>query len=88
MLSIYKYVIEDLNNPIITLPIGFKILSVASQRDDIVVYALVNINEPVRKDIKLSVVATGQKLDDLYSNRNFLGTVSLMNGLFMFHIFY
>lgn len=80
-----KYMGDDVYA--LDLPIGSKLLSVAEQHDEIVLYALVMPELPVRP-VNILVLGTGQPITVNTSEYEFLGTVKLREGKFMFHIFY
>ena len=50
-------------------------------------YALVDTKETKTKDVTIIIHGTGHNADDVDA-AHFLGTVKLMNGQLMFHVFY
>jgi hypothetical protein len=85
MKKIYKYILDG--DPLI-LPAGSKIISVANQRDNIVLYAIVDTDIKDKMIYSIFIAGTGQEIGRDLMDYTFLGTVSLLNGEFMFHIFY
>jgi len=84
---IYKYEILPVDEFVLDLPLGAKLLSVAEQNNKMVLYAMV-IPELRLKPLKIRVIGTGNPMPDGMSEFEFLGTVKLHNGKLMFHIFY
>ena len=88
--TVWKYTLKGEIEQTITTPYGSRLLSAAAQKDDIVVYALVNPNtanpeEYTQETRTIIIMGTGHKeRSDL---GDFLGTVSLANGALMFHVF-
>lgn len=87
MKRIYKYNLESTDKQIISLPYNSQLLSVAEQYENIVLYALVDTKEAKTKDVTIIIHGTGHNADDVDA-AHFLGTVKLMNGGLMFHVFY
>ena len=85
---IYKYELNP-EKPVqkVKLHKEHKILSVIEQIGKIQMYAIVNIDsEP--KDVDIYINPTGVQLeDDILTHFDFIGTVSLFNGIFVAHIF-
>lgn len=88
MKTIYKYNLEVQDEQELLLPTGAKILSVANQRETIVLYALVDKEIKTEEVFKFVVRGTGHPVDFQIDDYTFLGTVKLMNGSFMFHVFF
>lgn len=86
--TIWKYILNagQVNN--IDIPLGAEVLSVETQGDDIVLYALVNSVEKSKQQIEVRAYGTGHDIDVNLSDYNFLGTAKLHNGSLMFHVFY
>ena len=87
MKKIYKYDLSMEDRQIISLPLNSKILSVKDQYDGIVLYALVDTEREEQEKHSIIIHGTGHSADDLEGYK-FLGTVKLMNGQLMFHVFY
>jgi hypothetical protein len=83
--TIYKYplLIEE-----ILLPKNSVVLSVATQDDWIVIYAIVDTNETTEETHYFYIYDTGSELPKNMSKQRFLGTVSTHGGKFMRHVFY
>ncbi len=86
MKTIYKYPIGRKSHHLLCLPKGSKILSVLEQRNEAVLYAIVDpsVKEFDYYDVALRV--TGGGLGEV-EDYTFIGTISLENGLFIFHVF-
>jgi len=87
MMKIFKYPLEITDHSELLLPAGAKILSVIEQDENIVLYAMVDPTMEYNKSRKIRIVGTGHEIDDLMGF-TFLGTVSLIGGKLIFHIFY
>lgn len=84
MKRILKYTLNIVDYQEITLSENNKILSVANQRDTIVLYALTD--ELTTCTYSIIMHGTGHPADDVIGAQ-FIGTVSLYNGSLMFHVF-
>lgn len=90
MKAVYKYNLEFIEQQTIKIPSN-TILSVENQKENIVVYALVDLdacNDGKYNYYEFIICGTGHYLDDNITDCNFLGTVSLANGNLMYHVFY
>jgi hypothetical protein len=85
MKKIFKYVLDG--DPL-TLPAGSKIISVSNQRDNIVLYAIVDTEINDKMIYSIFITKTDQEIGRDLTDYTFLGTVPLLGGAFMFHIFY
>jgi len=87
---IFKYSLEVTDEQKISVPAGAVVLSVAEQKNNIVLYALVPTdNDPtITKIIDVRIVGTGHVLQFDPRDYKFIGTVNLHNGPLMFHVFY
>lgn len=84
MQKIYKYKIEVIDEQDIQIPNGAEILSVTEQYGDIVLYANVD-SEADLIPYHISIRGTGHNAVGL--KHKFLGTVKLVDGALMFHVF-
>jgi hypothetical protein len=85
--KIFKYVLQPDQHEL-ELPLGTLILSVAEQFDQVVMYAMVNPEMDFKKRIGICIVGTGHEVPSLVAESwAFKGTVKLMGGALMFHIF-
>lgn len=87
MKTIHKYPLQAEAHQRISLPETAEILSVESQYDDIVLYALVDTENLRTKWVDIYVFGTGHNIPENLQNLRFMGTVKLYNGDLMFHIF-
>jgi hypothetical protein len=85
MKKIFKYLIDGKD---ISLPAGSKILSVTTQQDNIVLYALVDPDIKDKMVYSFLVIGTGHEIKKDLNDYTFSGTVSLLGGELMFHIWY
>lgn len=86
--SIWKYTLIPATTNIVKMPLGAQILSVDTQNDEIVVYALVDTEENIVTELDFKTYGTGHQIDINIHNYTFLGTAKLQNGSLMFHVFY
>lgn len=84
--AIWKFPLEVTDLQFVPMPAAAEILSVAVQREQIVLYALVDPNAPT-VDQWFAIVGTGHPVPQSVSRKNFLGTASLHGGALMFHVF-
>jgi hypothetical protein len=85
MKKIFKYILDG--NPL-TLPAGSKVISVKNQHDNIVLYAIVDTDIKDKMIYSIFITGTGQEIGKDLTDYTFLGTVALMCGDLMFHVFY
>ncbi|MGS0526458.1 DUF7352 domain-containing protein [Zobellia nedashkovskayae] len=86
MKVIYKYPIETKDKQLLELPIGFEVLRVANQRNQIVIWAL--IDEYAKTDeYEIEVHGTGNPIyDSEKTKRKYLGTA--LCDPFVWHVFH
>ncbi len=88
---IYKYPLELTLRQKISLPIGYKILSVQVQKGEIQLWALVDKLQRFKDSITIEIQPTGsdiKPLDDFFEKkRKFISTIQLNGGSLVFHIF-
>ena len=87
--TIYKYTTKVTDTQIIELPKGSEILSVIEQYENIVFYALIDPEETSKEYFKFQIRGTGHNAGNFKrQNYIFLGTVPLIEGQLIFHVFY
>jgi hypothetical protein len=86
--SIWKYTLKAETSQMVEVPFGAEILSLKTQGDDIVIYALVDTQETYTTSIEVRVYGTGHYIDVNIADYRFLGTAKLHGGALMFHVFY
>lgn len=87
MKKIFKYNISPATcTNTILLPEGAQVLSVEEQYGEIVLYALVDPGAPTNL-VPFRLFGTGHSIAEDISEHTFVGTVKLMSGTLMFHIF-
>ena len=87
MQKIFKYVLDPVDNQVVDILLPATLLSVEEQRGNIVLYALVDDESNVTIPIDVAIIGTGNIIRQNLSAYRFMGTVKLMNGGLMFHIF-
>ena len=84
--TIWKFKLQPHDSQILHIKGLIKVLSVAEQYGGIVLYALIDPSHETPTKVPIYVVGTGHDFEwDLA--RRFLGTVLLMGGRLMFHVF-
>lgn len=85
MKSIWKYSWDE-SQAQFDMPKGSTILSVGTQRDQMCLWVLVNVEEKITVKRKFFVFGTGQNVpDDEMAQFDFLGRVTI--GIYEWHIF-
>jgi len=87
MKRIYKYSLDTIDQQVLRLPSNSKVLSVAAQGDNIVLYVRIDDTIVRMTDCLVLIHGTGHDADDTIDS-TFVGTVNLYNGALMFHVFY
>lgn len=85
MKTIYKYTL-DANNTVLEMPMGAKVLSVASQGDDLCLWAKVDTEDPIEQRT-FEVYGTGHPMPDDDEHLQFLGTALMHGGSLVWHVF-
>lgn len=88
MLTIYKYPISLEYSQKLSI-IGYHhLLSVIEQDGRLVVYAYVDTESEMEKEVEIAIVGTGNPITgEIMFNWNFLGTVQTKTG-FVWHVYY
>jgi len=86
--TIYKYALKATDVQTIELPLGSQLLSAKEQRNDIMLYALVETDEDGREEYNILAYGTGHDITTNLSDYSFLDTVLLQNDGLVFHFFY
>lgn len=84
--QIWKFPLQIIDYQEIDIPYPATILSVAEQHGNIVLYALVKPGETLTHRCEVWIIGTGHDVP-LAPSANFVGTVKLLNGALMFHVF-
>lgn len=84
-MKIYKYPLSISDNFTIRMPIGAEILSFQNQFDIPTLWAAICPNSSL-EDRKFSIVGTGDDID-MELVKKFIGTVQVMGGFFVWHLF-
>lgn len=85
MITIYKYELNLGPNKVM-LPYDAKVLSVAGQHNNLVMWVEVDTERPLWDNWFL-VTLTGHAIVDNFHPREFIGTVLLDNETFILHVF-
>jgi hypothetical protein len=88
MKSIHKYTLQPKGIQLIELPKGAKVLSCAVQQENVVIWALVDLEETGAENIEVTAFPTGQIIDPDRDMGVFLGTVLLNETRIVLHIYY
>ena len=88
MKKIYKYVLKPVDFQNLKLPKESKIISVIEQYDEMVLYAIVDTDTSETELYDIAVKGTGHPFPEKLDTYTFLGSVKLMGGSLVFHIFY
>jgi len=86
MKIIYKYPINTLGYTAITLPINYKILKIAEQRQSINLWAEIDTDQTEFSSVGLLIVGTGHEFE-LPSSAEYLDTVFIAQGNLVYHIY-
>ena len=87
MNAIYKYKLSEGKVQWVSLPIGSTVLSVVEQHQDIVMYAVVDVEQENTQEIEFLLLGTGQFFNIALGDYTFLNTVKLSGGNLMLHVF-
>lgn len=82
---VFKYPLTPRSH-VVELPKGAEILSVANQAETIVLYALVDPEQPVEPRA-IEIILTGEEIVTPQYLGRFIGTVMLGGGSFVVHVF-
>ena len=86
MRKIFKYPLEVTDYQTIEIKSPAILLSAVEQNGQIVMYAIVDdLEYGIPVDVR--IIGTGNPIKEDIENYKFLGTVSLMGGRLMFHVF-
>lgn len=88
MNKIFKYALGPEERQVTSFPKGSKIVSVASQQDQLVVYAIVPIDEKEVVYHEFATYGTGHELPGDLADFEFLGTSLLFDGVLVLHVFH
>lgn len=87
MKRIYKYRLRP-EAESMTITGLVQVLSLAVQHEEIVIYALIDLDSSTTTRVDYRVYGTGHDLEDtVVETYRFLGTANLNNGALMFHVY-
>lgn len=84
---IFKYELKLDSVNIVAMPKGAEVISVIEQNNGIMVYAIVDPNETKMEDKVFTIVGTGRDMTFDADDYVFLGTVSMFEGRYIWHVF-
>lgn len=82
-MRIWKFPIEVTDSQLVSMPSHSQIICVQSQRDELMIWALVDPTSPVR-DRKIGICGTGHDAPNI---ANYLGTAQTDAGALVWHVF-
>lgn len=85
-MKIWKFTLPVTDHPVVSMPKGAKVLSAGMQGGDLQIWALVD-PEASKELRKFRVAGTGLPLEDEIASQRFIGTVQMMGGALIWHIF-
>ena len=85
--TIWKYTLSLVDYVDIEMPTGARILSVGIQNEQICLWALVDPEKTAAK-YRFRIAGTGHPIGKEAENWDFVGTVIMMNGALVFHVFH
>jgi len=88
MQSVWKFPVEAIQIQRLEVPKGSKVLSVDTQGEGVVVYALVSPAQTEKEYKEIRIYGTGHTIADDIDECTFLGTVKLQEETLVFHVFY
>lgn len=84
--TIYKYPLEIVDEQVVLLPTGAKILTVQAQMDKPCIWAMINPTAPDNMAVTIRMIGTGQPIQDDYC-LEYIGTFQIYGGRLVFHAF-
>lgn len=85
-LAVFKYPLEVIDEQVLSLPRGAKILSFAEQHGGYCIWALVDPQRP-QGTCRIRLAGTGHPINYAPDNLAFIGTALAMDGNFVLHAF-
>ena len=86
MFTIFKYELEVVDHPVISMPTDARILSFQSHRDRLCLWALVDTDQPV-EDTEFYLRGTGHQFEMDPIHTSFIGSAQLFGGTLVYHLF-
>lgn len=84
-MTIFKYELRPIDEQMVQMPAGAKVLSAHEQHGGVCVWALVDPDKPLAS-VRFRVLGTGHEFENPEAWK-FVDTVKLMGGNLMFHVF-
>lgn len=86
MKAIWKFDLEILESQEVRMPEGARVLSVENQMERLVLYALVDTQAP-KMERTVHIRGTGHPIAPRLIQAEFIGTVKMVDGALMWHVF-
>ncbi len=90
MNTIWKYKLEVVDRQLLQIPVGFEILTVQVQNDEIALWVMVDRNAPP-DSVLIEILGTGNPIPPTPSSlpyRNYTGTVQTNGDALVWHVFH
>lgn len=85
--TIWKYSLDITDIQIVDMPEGAKPLTVQIQNGSVVMWCMVDLEAPIVKR-EIVVAGTGNGISErVISKMSYVGSVQIMNGRLVFHVF-
>ena len=84
MKTIYKYALNKTDTQVVQLPLGARIICTQIQFDTPFIWVLIDKNYIDTESVQITIAGTGHDLDD---PGEYVGTVQLLKGEWVFHVF-
>jgi hypothetical protein len=84
--QIFKYPLSVAGSQTCQLPRGAELLSVQQQHGELQLWAMVDGARGV-ESVEILVYGTGQELPDDLTRADYVGTVQMLGGIFVWHVF-
>jgi hypothetical protein len=87
MITVWKYILKPEKRQRIRCPCSAKILSAHEQNGQPAIWVQVDTDEPLIQEIDIFLVGTGQKVSIEVDKWTFIGTILLLDGDLVWHIY-
>lgn len=86
MRTIWKYPLEIADRQVVRMPSGAQVLSAQVQHGQLCLWAIVDDDRDVA-DTQVHIAGTGHPLDAINPSWRHVGTVQMLEGRLVFHVF-
>ncbi len=87
MKIIYKYQVPMVEEPVISMPVGAKVLSFGAQYEQLFIWALVDSDRKSLAAKRFLLATTGSVLNPRVTLMRLVGTATLSGGDYVAHLF-